>query len=222
MINRSRLQSSPAPIAYKWIDAHAITIVATLALCLFAAALISRKMIMAPVGPEATQVEIVTIGENRFKIQRDWLLGSSVSGDRHRISLRMPLTSLIATYLADPASTISLVFTTSDQSFPPSERVKMLYARFLSSEAAPAPGGLIRREFRSGTPYEGETLFLSPPEGRVFAARCPSAAHADLPTICYAEIRHAGLDIQIQLARRDLALWEKIAARVRELPSPEL
>jgi hypothetical protein len=215
----NRFQSAPPTIAYRWVDFHALAIVGVLALSLFATALASRNLIMPPAASDATQSEIVTIGENRFKIQRGWLIGSTRSGDINRISLRMPISSLIATDLADPDALVSLVFTTSDQSLAPSERVRMLYARFLSSEATPASGGLIRRQFRDGTPYEGETLFLSPPEGRAFAARCPTVAKPELPVTCHAEIRHAGFDIQIQLARRDLALWEKIVARVRELPS---
>lgn len=219
MLSRSRYERLPPVIAYKWIDLHALTIIAVLALGLLASALLTRNWILAPAGPDATRFEIVTIGENRFKIQRDWLLGSAISGDRQRISLRMPLTGLITTDLADADAFVLLVFTTSDQSLAPSERVKLLYARFLSSEAAPAAGGLIRRQFREGTPYEGETLFLSPPEGRAFAARCPTTGRPEIPVTCHAEIRHAGFDIQIQLARRDLALWEKIVARVRALPA---
>lgn len=219
MIDRSRFRSAPPAVVYKWIDLHALTIVVLLVLGLLATALISRNLIMAAVGPQAVKHEIIAIGENRIKVQRDWLLDAVTSGDRHRISLRMPLASLIPTDLADPESFVSLVFTTSDRSLAPSERVKMLYARFLSSEAAQAPGGLIRRQFRDATPYEGETLFLSPPEGRAFAARCPTESNPKIQATCYAEIRHAGFDIQIQLARRDLALWDKLVARIRELPS---
>lgn len=218
MMNRNQFQSAQPTVAYRWVDFHALTIVAILALGLFTTAFVSRSLIMSPAGSDA-QSEIIMIGENRFKIQREWLLGSARSGDIHRISLRMPISSLISTDLTGPDALVSLVFTTSDQSLSPSERVRMLYARFLSSEATPASGGLIRRQFRDGTPYEGETLFLSPPEGRAFAARCPTVAKPELPVTCYAEIRHAGFDIQIQLARRDLALWEKIVARVRDLPS---
>jgi hypothetical protein len=218
-MNRNQFQSAPPAVTYRWVDFHALAMVVILALGLFATAFVSRGLIMSPAASDATQSEIIMIGDNRFKIQREWLLGSARSGDINRISLRIPVSSLIATDLADPDALVSLVFTTSDKSLSPSERVRMLYARFLSSEATPASGGLIRRQFRDGTPYEGETLFLSPPEGRAFAARCPTAPSPDLPVTCYAEIRHAGFDIQIQLARRDLALWEKIVARVRELPS---
>ena len=218
MMNRYRLHSAEPAIAYKRVDVHALALLALLALSLFAGALMMRNLIMAPVGSDAAQFQTVTIGGSSFQIRRDWLFDAATSGDRHRISLRMRINDLLATDMADPNAIVSLVFMTSDQSLAPSERAKKLYSRFLSSEAAPSAGGLIRRQFRTGTPYEGETLFLSPPEGRAFAARCPTSDGSGIPLPCHAEIRHAGFDIQIQMARRDLPLWENILTRVRAMP----
>jgi hypothetical protein len=214
------LQTGKQRVAYKWVDAHAVVITALLAVTLLSTAYLARNVLTLPAVTPEVETQVIEIGNRRFSIERDWLLGSAVHGDKERISLRLPLSSLIPHDLADPEAAVLLAYITSDNSLAPSERVKMLYARFLSSDAAPAAGGLIRRQFRAGTPYEGETLFLSPPEGRAFAARCPSSTSATLPVTCFAEIRHAGYDIQIQLAKRDLALWEKIVARARELPSP--
>lgn len=219
-MHRLRLQTGERRIAYKWVDLHALAITALLAASLLSAAYLARNMITIPGKTVEPEMHVIEIGGRGFAIEREWLLGSAVHGDKERISLRLPLSSLISQDLADPEAAVSLVFITSDDSLAPSERVKMLYARFLSSDATPAEGGLIRRQFRSGTPYEGETLFLSPPEGRAFAARCPNSESPGIPATCFAEIRHAGFDIQIQLAQRDLALWEKIVARARELPSP--
>jgi hypothetical protein len=214
------LQTRKQRVAYKWIDVHALAMTTLLAVALLSGAYVARDMITTPGKPVAGALQVIEIGGRGFAIERDWLLGSAVHGDKERISLRLPLARLISSDLADPDAAVSLVYITSDNSLAPSERVRMLYARFLSSDAAPAAGGLIRRQFRSGTPYEGETLFLSPPEGRAFAARCPDSEISALPVTCFAEIRHAGYDIQIQLAKRDLALWEKIVAHARELPSP--
>jgi hypothetical protein len=219
-MQRPRLQTGEHRIVYKLVDLHVLAITALLAACLLYAAHLAQDMITAPGETVAQEMHVIEIGGRGLEIERSWLLGSAVHGDKQRISLRLPLERLIAQDIGDPKASVSLVFVTSDESLAPSERVKMLYARFLSSDAAPAAGGLIRRQFRSGTPYEGETLFLSPPEGRAFAARCPNSEIPGITATCSAEIRHAGFDIQIQLAQRDLALWERIVARVRELPSP--
>lgn len=216
-MSRLRLHQPTPPVAYAWVDARILAGVAAL-LCVLAAAAYWAHTLVAP--REATEPDLVTvqIGDRHMTVQRAWLLGAAAQGDRKRISLRMPLSGLVSHELVDPGASIALVFVTSDTSLPPSERVKQLYARFLSSEATPAVGGLIRRQFRPGTPYEGETLFLSPPEGRAFAARCQSGDFGSMELTCFAEIRHAGYDIQIQLARRDLAVWERIVSRVKQIP----
>jgi hypothetical protein len=216
-MNRLHRHHPTPPVIYKWIDARALVAIAILLALLGAAAYYARDILLRD---DASQPETlsVAIGSRDLTVQRDWLLGAVTQGEKERISLRMPLSHLIAHDLVDPGAAIALVFVTSDDSLPPSERVRQLYSRFLSSEATSTAGGLIRRQFRAGTPYEGETLFLSPPEGRAFAARCPSGEVASMELTCFAEIRHAGYDIQIQLARRDLAQWEKIVARVKEIP----
>jgi hypothetical protein len=218
MMDRTSAQPRAQPIAYRWIDSHALILAALLIAGFAAVAYVAHDLVVSTTEQRAEVSETIMLGDRQLTLPTDWIVGTARHGDRERISLRMPLSSLIPEEFVDPDATIALVFTTSDASVAPSERVKMLYARFLSSEAAPAAGGLIRRQFKSGTPYEGETLFLSPPEGRAFAARCPTGDSADRGLACFAEIRHAGYDIQIQLAQRDLASWEKITARVKQLP----
>jgi hypothetical protein len=217
-MSRLRLHQPTPPVVYAWIDARILAGLAAL-LCILAAAAFWAHALVATEERTEPDTVAVTLGERQLTLQRAWLLGAAAQGDRKRISLRMPLSSLVSHDLVDPGASIALVFVTSDASLPPSERVKQLYSRFLSSEATPAAGGLIRRQFRAGTPYEGETLFLSPPEGRAFAARCQSGEFGSMELTCFAEIRHAGYDIQIQLARRDLALWERIVSRVKQIPA---
>jgi hypothetical protein len=80
----------------------------------------------------------------------------------------------------------------------------------------PGVGGLIRREFRSGTPYAGEDLLLSPPDGRAFAARCYKAAvAAKMKAACIAEFRANELDVQIRFAPGALPHWEALAQALR-------
>jgi hypothetical protein len=217
-MNRNSARIQNQTVVYKWIDSHALAFATLLIVTFVLAAYLAHRLVVSPAGQPTEMSQTIRIGDRQLTLRRDWIVGTARHGDMERISLRMPLSSLIPEELADQEAMIALVFTTSDASIAPSERVKMLYARFLSSEAAPASGGLIRRQFKSGTPYEGETLFLSPPEGRAFAARCPTAESAGGELNCFAEIRHAGFDIQIQLAKRDLVSWEKITTRVKDLP----
>jgi len=216
-MDRTRAQTYGQPIVYRWIDGHALIAVALLIAGFAAVAYLAHSLIVSAPEQRQEASETIWLGDRQLTLPPQWVMGTARHGERERISLRVPLASLIPEELADPDATVALVLTTSDASIAPSERVKMLYARFLSSEAAPAAGGLIRRQFKSGTPYEGETLFLSPPEGRAFAARCPTGHNVDSGLVCFAEIRHGGYDIQIQLAQRDLASWEKITASVKQL-----
>lgn len=99
----------------------------------------------------------------------------------------------------------------------PAERPVELYARFLAQEAWSNPGGLVMRRFRAGTPYEGEELYLSTPDERVFAARCPiqKAGNAEEP--CLWQTRVAGLELQVRFAPRLLINWSALAREVRAL-----
>lgn len=216
-MKRTPAQTQGQAVVYKWIDGHALAYAALLIVGFVLAGYLAHRYVLSESEQLEEKTQTIQIGNRQLALRPDWVMGTARHGDRERISLRMPLSSLVPEALADPEAMIALVFTTRDESIAPPERVKMLYARFLSSEAAPAAGGLIRRQFRTGTPYEGETLFLSPPEGRAFAARCPTDEYAGGALSCFAEIRHAGYDIQIQLAKRDLASWEKITGRLKDM-----
>jgi hypothetical protein len=104
----------------------------------------------------------------------------------------------------------------ADGSMAPAERPKHLYARFLSAAATPEDGGLIRRRFRPGTPFEGEDLVLSAPDGRAFAARCLDAS-SEVATACVAEMRLGALDVQARFAPALLPRWEALTARLNGL-----
>lgn len=101
----------------------------------------------------------------------------------------------------------------------PVEQPVLLYSRFLERDAWQNPGGLIMRRFRAGTPYEGEELYLSAPDERNFAARCPRQIRADgLPEdLCLWQTRANGLELQVRFLPRYLVQWQHLAAHVRAL-----
>jgi hypothetical protein len=98
----------------------------------------------------------------------------------------------------------------ADDSPHPETRVQSLYARFLDSQVVSGPGELLTRRFRADSPYAGEVLVFSPPDGKRLAARCEGepvaavpaeparASRPRLPPLCIAEFRRHGLDIQLR------------------------
>lgn len=96
-----------------------------------------------------------------------------------------------------------------------------VYARFLTPTVWSNPGGLVVRGFRKGSPYEGDELYVSVPDGRGFAARCPVEAgksnpgHPDLDEPCRVTFKHRGMDVNIRFPRSIIADWELMLGGVR-------
>lgn len=90
------------------------------------------------------------------------------------------------------------------------------HARFLSAVARSHPSGLLQRRYRDGTPFEGEELYVSPPDGALFAARCaPTKSDAEDGAACLAELRLGGLDLRVRFPQSRLESWEAILATLR-------
>ncbi len=91
-----------------------------------------------------------------------------------------------------------------------------VYARFLTSTVWSNPGGLVVRGFRKGSPYEGDELYVSVPDGRGFAARCPvESTTPPLDELCRVTFRHRGMDVNIRFPRAVIADWELMIGGVR-------
>jgi hypothetical protein len=92
----------------------------------------------------------------------------------------------------------------ADQSPDPSVRPALLYGRFLEPTVWTYPGDLLARRFRADSPYAGEELVILPPDGKLFAARCPIVD--DGPgNRCVVAWRRRGLDIVLSFDRAILA-----------------
>jgi hypothetical protein len=91
-----------------------------------------------------------------------------------------------------------------------------VYARFLTPTVWSNPGGLVVRGFRKGSPYETDELYVSVPDGRGFAARCPvETAQAGFDELCRVTFRHRGMDVNIRFPRAIVADWELMLGGVR-------
>lgn len=194
-------------------------VVAAIAAIAIAAALgVALARYASPLAPSRDAPALVELAfkDRRFAAPETWFVESAGQGARDRISLRIPLSDITGVdHRAGVA--IGLVLTPADAALAPSERPRALYARFLSAEAQTGPGGLIRRRFREGTPYEGETLLVAPPEGRVFSARCPAASPPGVEPVCFAELRFGDVDAHLQIPLGEIDQWERVAAFARTL-----
>lgn len=119
---------------------------------------------------------------------------------------------------ADPQSRSAMLVTLSppDKVNEPATQLAV-YARFLTTTVWSNPGGLVVRGFRKGSPYEGDELYVSVPDGRGFAARCPvdTAATQPLDELCRVTFRHRGMDVNIRFPRAIIADWELMLGGVR-------
>ena len=109
--------------------------------------------------------------------------------------------------------------TPQDHSLDPVERPVRLYAPFLELAGWEQEGGLVMRRFVAGSPYQTEDLYLAPPEGRLFWARClrPAQPPVALPDTCLSDLRLHGLDVQVRFDPALLPEWERLAAGVRKV-----
>lgn len=110
------------------------------------------------------------------------------------------------------------LFVTATPAEGPSRGLGPHHARFLTAVARSHPSGLLQRRYRDGTPFEGEELYLSPPDGALFAARCAPArsdtGDADAAG-CLAELRLDGLDLRVRFPEARLGAWEAILATLQ-------
>lgn len=103
-----------------------------------------------------------------------------------------------------------------DETIDPAERPSHLYARFLESEVFAAPGGLMLRRFEAGSPYELEQLYLAPPDGAVFFARCPKREAGFMgAAACIWALRRDNLDVEVRFAPALLEHWSRIVEGTR-------
>lgn len=106
-----------------------------------------------------------------------------------------------------------------EKTLDPAERTARLYVRFLEQEEWSHPGALVMRRFEEGSPFGREDLYMAPPEGRAFAARCirPQQPPDGLPNTCISEVRYRGLDIRLRFSPNLLSEWESFMAGARGL-----
>jgi hypothetical protein len=165
----------------------------------------------------------VTIEELKLNIPRGYFRGGPPPTENRseRIDLimlypDMEITAIAPTKVEDAPQPQLLIFASiqrNDGVIDPSNRVQDIYGRFLESATFDSPGGLLMKRFNADSPYNDEELFIAPPDGRVFAARCrkPEKTDKAIGETCLWRFRQSGADIQIRFSPALLPRWEDMA-----------
>jgi hypothetical protein len=90
------------------------------------------------------------------------------------------------------------------------------YGPWLAAEAQVTQGGLLRRRFADNSPFSGADLYLAPPDGEEFSARCerPKIPSDGLPTVCTSEFKVANLAVEARYDPVWLRDWRRLRANV--------
>jgi hypothetical protein len=165
----------------------------------------------------------VTIEELKLNIPRGYFRSSTppIESRSERVDLimlypDMEITAVTPIKVEDAPQPQLLIFASiqkNDGVIDPSNRVQDIYGRFLESATFDSPGGLLMKRFHADSPYGDEELFIAPPDGRVFAARCrkPEKTDKSIGETCLWRFRQSGADIQIRFSPALLPRWEEMA-----------
>jgi hypothetical protein len=159
------------------------------------------------------------IGQKAITVPGEWLRETmpTKGGVVVSLDLLVSFDEFVLGQAAMPQSSkIFISVSSADQSLDPAERVRLLYARFLTHEVKSTENGLIRRAFKTGTAFENEELVFAAPDGKAFAARCMAAqASGFLRDTCLSEMRVNGLDVQFRFDPKLLNDWEALTRAIQ-------
>jgi len=117
-----------------------------------------------------------------------------------------------------PRAVVAITLSPKDDGADPAERPAVLYSRFFEADVWPGPAGLILRRFERGSPYDLEQIYLAPPDGRSFFARCPKTETAGPATTaepCLTIFRKGALDVELRFPPALLEHWEALGDGAR-------
>jgi len=127
-------------------------------------------------------------------------------------SLRPPDQSpkLAPTETTPPIDRLFITVEPQAPGLPPSERVRMIYPRYLAETQFDGPDGLKVIPFKEGTPYQNEDLFFDPAAQPGFLARCSRPGAAGTPGMCLYERRIENADLTVRFPSEWLTGWRAV------------
>jgi hypothetical protein len=170
----------------------------------------------------------ITVGGINFNIPSDAIRVSMQRrpGAQSRLDLVFPWPNFtakpaVATKPVDPEflkapDQIFVTIMDAGGAMPLTDRLKVVYSRYVASEASAGPEGLLMVTFRDGTPYQGEDLFFQASQPEAFIARCTRTAGA-APGACLFEHRIGATNIIIRFPRDWLKEWEPVSQGFQRL-----
>jgi hypothetical protein len=179
-----------------------------------------------PVAPDAPSLPINVGGVAfnippaaiRFRMQRR-------AGPQSRVDLAFMWPSLAppapinVVSPADAPKVTDRLFVTiagSNNTLPPTERLKTIYPRYVAAGPAVDMDGLQVRPFRGGTPYQGEDLIYDPAAPERLLMRC-TQSFGGTPGTCLHERRLGGADVTVRFPRDWLTDWRAAANGIDRL-----
>ncbi|WP_051134117.1 hypothetical protein [Methylocystis sp. ATCC 49242] len=183
---------------------------------------IAAFFILFSPGEESRRIVEAEMAGARFvyarAYARDETTGAGGLADRLAFVASFPaFTPLTAKQRAAGAPAVMLTVTPKDDSLDPAERPGKLYARFLTADALAGPGGLVKRHFEQGSPYDFEELYIAPPDGRIFFARCPKAHSGAASEACLSVFRDGAFDVELRFPPVFLENWDALYDGARGL-----
>ena len=210
---RARLNRPPPPLPRA--DGALLTAAGAV---LFAAIAATALLFYAPrlVPETSTEIQPARIGDVTLAVPQD-LTGTEAEESGQvvgMVRLRLDWPSF-GPVTAHSRKKLLITLSPPDKVNEPATQLSV-YARFLTPTVWSNPGGLVVRGFRKGSPYDGDELYVSVPDGRGFAARCPlDNGAAALDELCRVTFRHRGMDVNIRFPRTVIADWELMIGGVR-------
>jgi len=116
----------------------------------------------------------------------------------------------------DPNERLFVTIAAGDDTLPLLARVQTIYPRYLAADASVGPDGLSLRDFRDGTPYQGEELVFEQAAPEHFLARCSKKGVVNAGE-CLAERRIGNADVTLRFPRDWLSDWKSVASGIDRL-----
>jgi hypothetical protein len=169
------------------------------------------------------------VGNASFLVPPAYVRGGALprAGSQERMDLVLAFPGMAPVDAGTTGTRVFLAILREDGVLDPAERVNEIYGLFLEPDIWQNPGGLLLRRFAADSPYGDEELFISPPDGRAFAARCRKPAPRDAPfrdgqlrpadigETCLWRFRIGGADAQVRFPPELLPQWQELAEGVR-------
>jgi hypothetical protein len=128
-----------------------------------------------------------------------------------------PSPKLAPTETTPPIDRLFITIEPQALGLPPSERVRMIYPRYLAETQFDGPDGLKVIPFKEGTPYQNEDLFFDPATQPGFVARCSRPGAAGTPGMCLYERRIESADVTVRFPSEWLTGWRAVNEGIAKL-----